>query len=64
MSGPSAASGQLNLTAARYGVDKINAAGGWAGQKLEVVAYEVAGMPVTAEMRAFREAWLGSRAAR
>ncbi|HYR06688.1 MAG TPA: hypothetical protein VEQ60_02890 [Longimicrobium sp.] len=31
---------------------------------LEVVAYEVAGMPVTAEMRAFREAWLGSRAAR
>ncbi|HEU4882728.1 MAG TPA: hypothetical protein VFT45_10795 [Longimicrobium sp.] len=31
---------------------------------LEVVAYEVAGMPVTAQMRAFREAWLGSRAAR
>ncbi|WP_420124808.1 M61 family metallopeptidase [Longimicrobium sp.] len=31
---------------------------------LEVVAYEVAGMPVTAEMRAFRGAWLGSRAGR
>ena len=31
---------------------------------LEVVAYESAGMPVTAEMRAFREAWLGPRAAR
>jgi len=31
---------------------------------LEVVAYEVAGMPVTAEMRAFRAVWLGSRAAR
>jgi predicted metalloprotease with PDZ domain len=31
---------------------------------LEVVTYESAGMPVTAEMRAFREAWLGSRAAR
>lgn len=31
---------------------------------LQVVAYEVAGMPVTAEMRAFREAWLGSRVAR
>jgi predicted metalloprotease with PDZ domain len=31
---------------------------------LEVVTYESAGMPVTAEMRAFRERWLGSRAAR
>lgn len=48
MSGPSAASGQLNLTAARYGVDKINAAGGWAGQKLEVVAYDNQGTPAGA----------------
>jgi predicted metalloprotease with PDZ domain len=31
---------------------------------LEVVAYEVAGMPVTPQMRAFRDAWLGSRVAR
>ncbi|HEX2206574.1 MAG TPA: hypothetical protein VHG93_02770 [Longimicrobium sp.] len=31
---------------------------------LEVVAYEVAGMPVTEEMRAFRASWLGSKAAR
>ena len=31
---------------------------------LEVVTYESAGMPVTAQMRAFREAWLGSRAGR
>jgi predicted metalloprotease with PDZ domain len=31
---------------------------------LEVVAYEVAGMRVTPEMRAFRESWLGSRARR
>jgi predicted metalloprotease with PDZ domain len=31
---------------------------------LEVVTYESAGMPVTAEMRAFRERWLGSRAGR
>jgi predicted metalloprotease with PDZ domain len=31
---------------------------------MEMVTYESAGMPVTAEMRAFREAWLGSRAGR
>ena len=31
---------------------------------LEVVTYESAGMPVTAEMRAFRERWLGPRAGR
>ena len=31
---------------------------------LEVVPYETAGMPVTPEMRAFRERWLASRAAR
>lgn len=31
---------------------------------MEAVTYESAGMPVTAEMRAFREAWLGSRAGR
>jgi predicted metalloprotease with PDZ domain len=31
---------------------------------LEVAAYEVAGMRVTPEMRAFRESWLGSRARR
>ncbi len=29
---------------------------------LEVVAYEAAGRPVTAAMRAFREGWLGSKA--
>jgi predicted metalloprotease with PDZ domain len=30
--------------------------------RLEVVLYEEAGLPVTAEMQAFREAWLGSKA--
>jgi hypothetical protein len=29
---------------------------------LRLVTYESAGMPLTSEMRAFREAWLGSKA--
>jgi S1-C subfamily serine protease len=31
---------------------------------MEAVTYESAGMPVTPQMRAFREAWLSSRAGR
>jgi branched-chain amino acid transport system substrate-binding protein len=40
LSGPQASTGLLYRTATRYGIDLINAAGGWNGQKLEFLEYD------------------------
>lgn len=40
LSGPQAASGQSIRTAVRYGIDRINAGGGWQGRKLELIEYD------------------------
>ncbi|MFT3802379.1 MAG: ABC transporter substrate-binding protein [Burkholderiaceae bacterium] len=40
LSGPQAASGQSIRTAVRYGIDRINAEGGWHGTKLELIEYD------------------------
>ncbi|HEY4079412.1 MAG TPA: branched-chain amino acid ABC transporter substrate-binding protein [Burkholderiaceae bacterium] len=48
MSGPQAATGQAYRTAVRYGVDQINAAGGWDGTQIQVVEYDNQGGPAGA----------------
>jgi len=40
LSGPQASTGLLYRTATRWGVDRINAAGGWNGQKVEFLEYD------------------------
>ena len=40
LSGPQASTGLPYCRAARYGIDRINAAGGWNGQKIELVEYD------------------------
>lgn len=45
LSGPQASSGLLYRTAVRYAVDRINAAGGWDGQPVEVLDYDNQGGP-------------------
>jgi branched-chain amino acid transport system substrate-binding protein len=48
LSGPQASTGLLYRTAVHYQVDKINAAGGWNGQPVQVVDYDSQGGPVGA----------------
>lgn len=43
LSGAQTSSGRLYATAVKYGVDRINAAGGFNGQPIEVVEYDNAG---------------------
>ncbi len=45
LSGPQASSGLLYRTAVRYSVDRMNAAGGWDGQPIEVLDYDNQGGP-------------------
>ena len=40
LSGPQASSGLPYCRAVRYGLDRINASGGWNGQKIELVEYD------------------------
>ena len=40
LSGPQASTGLPYCRAVRYGIDRINAAGGWAGEKIVVVEYD------------------------
>ena len=40
LSGPQASTGLPYCRAVRYGIDRINASGGWNGQKIEVVEYD------------------------
>jgi branched-chain amino acid transport system substrate-binding protein len=48
LSGPQAATGLIYRNAARYGVEKINAAGGWNGEPLQLVEYDNQGGPTGA----------------
>ena len=45
LSGPQASSGQAYRTAVRYGIDQINAAGGWNGSPIQVLEYDNQGGP-------------------
>lgn len=47
-SGPQAATGLASRSAARYAVERINTAGGWQGQKLELAEYDNQGTPAGA----------------
>lgn len=51
LSGPQASTGILIKTAAEYGVAKLNAAGGYAGEQIELVGYDNQGGPVGAADR-------------
>lgn len=48
LSGPQASTGLTYRTAARYAVDKMNADGGWNGEKIELVEYDNQGGPAGA----------------
>jgi branched-chain amino acid transport system substrate-binding protein len=48
LSGPQAASGQAYRAAVRYTVDRLNAAGGWNGQPVQLVEYDNQGGPAGA----------------
>jgi len=48
LSGPQASSGQAYRTAVRYEVDRINAAGGWNGEPVQLVEYDNQGGPAGA----------------
>ena len=48
LSGPQAASGQTYRDAVRYAVDKLNSAGGWNGQPVQLVEYDNQGGPAGA----------------
>lgn len=47
-SGPQAATGLASRAVARYAVDRVNSAGGWQGQKIELVEYDNQGTPAGA----------------
>lgn len=55
MSGPSAAAGQLYQNGLKYEIDRINAAGGWNGEPIQVLYYDNLGGTVGASDR-FRAA--------
>ena len=48
LSGPQASTGQAYRSAVRYAVDKINAAGGWNGEPVQLVDYDNQGGPAGA----------------
>jgi branched-chain amino acid transport system substrate-binding protein len=48
LSGPQAATGQAYRAAIRYAVDKMNAAGGWNGQPVQLLEYDNQGGPAGA----------------
>jgi len=48
LSGPQASTGQAYRAAVRYAVDKLNAAGGWNGQPVQLVDYDNQGGPAGA----------------
>jgi branched-chain amino acid transport system substrate-binding protein len=48
LSGPNASTGQTYRAAARYAIDKINAAGGWNGEQIQVLDYDNQGGPAGA----------------
>ncbi|SHH37050.1 branched-chain amino acid ABC transporter substrate-binding protein [Pollutimonas bauzanensis] len=48
LSGPQASTGLTYRTAARYAVDKMNADGGWNGEKVQLVEYDNQGGPAGA----------------
>ncbi|WP_434035045.1 branched-chain amino acid ABC transporter substrate-binding protein [Cupriavidus sp. a3] len=48
LSGPQASTGLMFRAAARYAIDKINAAGGWNGEPLQLVEYDNQGGPAGA----------------
>jgi len=48
LSGPNAASGLMYRQSVRYGIDKINAAGGWNGQPVQLLEYDNQGGPAGA----------------
>ena len=55
LSGPQASTGLMFRAAVKYQLDRINAAGGWNGQPLELVEFDNQGGPVGASDR-FRAA--------
>src|ERR1700679_2939632 len=48
LSGPQASTGLAYRAAVRYAVDKLNAAGGWNGQPVQLVEYDNQGGPAGA----------------
>ncbi len=48
LSGPQASTGLLYRSAAQYAIDRINAAGGWNGDKVQLVDYDNQGGPAGA----------------
>lgn len=48
LSGPQASSGQAYRAAVRYAIDKLNAAGGWNGEPVQLVEYDNQGGPAGA----------------
>jgi len=48
LSGPQASSGQAYRTAARYAIDRMNAAGGWNGEPVQLIEYDNQGGPTGA----------------
>jgi branched-chain amino acid transport system substrate-binding protein len=48
LSGPQASTGLLFRTAVRYGVDRMNAAGGWNGEPVQLLEYDNQGGPTGA----------------
>src|SRR5690606_18408487 len=55
LSGPQASTGQMFRAAIKYELDRINAAGGWNGEPLQLVEFDNQGGPVGASDR-FRAA--------
>ena len=51
LSGPQASTGLIFRAAVKYQLDRINAAGGWNGQPLELVEFDNQGGPVGASDR-------------
>ena len=49
LSGPQASTGLMFRAAVKYELDRINAAGGWNGQPLELVEFDNQGGPVGAQ---------------
>ena len=48
LSGPQASSGQAYRAAVRYAIDKLNAAGGWNGEPVQLLEYDNQGGPAGA----------------
>ena len=48
LSGPQASSGQAYRAGVRYAIDKLNAAGGWNGEPVQLVEYDNQGGPAGA----------------